>query len=642
MRLAPILQMDTMNKNTMIVSPAGDETTTPIVLEQRMPLASSALTLESQGLHPLLASLFSARGVEDIAEVRGTIDHILAPSTMKNCLEMASFLADCVLLKKRVLVISDYDCDGATACATLMVAFRAAGMQCDYLVPDRKIHGYGLTAPIVLDASNLVVRPDVIVTVDAGITSNEGVELANQLGIEVLITDHHMAPLVLPNARLIVNPNQPGCTFASKNIAGCGVAWYVAAALADELNDRGVAPGYDPIQLLPFVAIGTVADVVPLDQNNRILISEGLKQIRLGECTHGIKALICTAQKPYARLTCNDIGFYLGPRINAAGRLAHMSAGVECLLSMDTAAAIELAESLDQINIQRKLIQKGIVQDVDATIQDYLALAQGSRTPQALSMVLYDPEWHEGVIGIVASRIKEEMHRPTFVMCTASNGNIKGSGRSIDGFHLKHALDQIVVQYPGIILTHGGHPMAAGLTIYPDKLEQFKLALEEICQQQLTLKQLQRSVAHDGGLPERYMNLETIRLLSLEVWGNKFPEPQFIDSVDVGGYRLIGDKRQHLKLRVSKGDVHVDLLAFGEAARANQLPEQITVVYKAQINAYRGTDSLQMLVQHIPAAGLVASYRASQDAAAADRITEIPVEDTLGMPPSRRPGFRRL
>lgn len=617
-----------------------------IILDARIPVISVINKLVAQGIHPLLASLFSSRGIIDISEVRGTVVDILPVDTLKNCKEMASLLADCVENQQRVLIVSDYDCDGATACTVLVAAFRACGMNANYLVPDRKIHGYGLTESIVLEASSLDIKPNFIITVDAGISSNEGVALANQLGMQVLVTDHHHAPAILPLARLIVNPNQPDCSFSSKNIAGCGVAWYVTKALAEELTQRGRVPGYDPMDLLPFVAIGTVADVVMLDRNNRILVSEGLKKIHAGQCTEGVKALAMVSGKLWNSLTCSDIGFNIGPRINAAGRLAHMSTGVECLLTMNPEVADKLSKSLNATNEQRKAIQKTMILEAESGMSTYLKQVDGSINNDARSIVVYGKEWHEGVIGVVAGRIKEEKHRPTFVMCDASNGNIKGSGRSIPGFHLKHALDQIAVENPGIIIGHGGHPMAAGLTIKSGKLEEFKVALEAICQKLLTPKLMQKLVSHDGGLPDACMNLGSIKAMNKEVWGQGFPEPVFIDTMKVIGHRLMGEDKQHLKLNVVKGDVHVDVVAFGEGHRADSLPKEMTLVYKAQINTFRGVDSVQMLASYIPDQGLVLSHLSSQAISEKGKSSEKdePIASVpAGVFITRRPsGFRRL
>lgn len=585
-----------------------------ITLDQRFPVKSSSKKLEEQGVHPLLATLFSARGVTDVSEVRGTMDDILPPSTLKNCVEMASVLADCIVSQERVLIISDYDCDGATACAVLLAAFRTSGMNVDFLVPNRLIHGYGLTTSIVQESYDLDIRPDYIITVDAGITSNDGVALANKLGMKVLITDHHMPPDVLPEACLIVNPNQPGCEFASKSVAGCGVAWYVSKALADELSDRDYTLMYDPKHLLQFVALGTVADVVQLDKNNRILVSEGLKRIQSGECTEGIKAILCVAEKTLLNLSCSDISYAIGPRLNAAGRLSHMSTGINCLLSMRTEVALELANSLERMNVERKDIEKSMTVEAESTLNAYFNASGPNSIDKAKSFVLYEKNWHEGIIGILAGRIKEELHRPTFVICEGVNGSLKGSGRSIPGFHLKHALDQISVEFPDIMATHGGHAMAVGVTIAPGKVDAFRDALENICAANLSSKQLQRTIAHDGIFSDEYFRIDVINQLSREVWGQGFPEPVFIDHLEIVSHKQMGSEKQHLKMTVMKGDEEIDVVAFGEGERARTLPGEVTVIYKPSVHRFNGEESMQLMVEHFPSQQLIAAFKLDQSA----------------------------
>lgn len=591
----------------------NSENSVSTILDQRYPDPASASKLVSQGLDPLLASLFSARGVSDISEVRGRMEDILPTASLKNCDEMASILADCVVLRKRVLIVCDYDCDGATAGAIFLAAFRSAGMDVDILVPDRKKHGYGLAESLVLEAAQMPVKPEVIITVDSGISSNAGVDLANSLGVRVLITDHHPAPEILPNAELIVNPNQPDCGFASKNIAGCGVAWYVAKALADELLDRNMEPGYKPAQLLQFLAIGTVADVVALDRNNRILVSEGLRRIRSGECTEGIKALMVVSEKRRDSLNCSDIGFGIAPRLNAAGRLAHMEMGVKLLLTMRPEIALDLAQKLDTINKERKEIEKNMTVQAEMDMGRYLESFGFDMVPSTNTIVVYGKDWHEGVVGIVASRIKEDKHRPTFVVCEASDGSLKASGRSIPGFHLKHALDQIAVGYPNIIVKHGGHPMAVGLTIAPGKLEDFKCALEEVSKHQMTPKMLQRVLAHDGELTVSKLNLSMVKALNREVWGQGFPEPTFMGTLEVVGSRAMGDEKQHLKIDAVIGEDEFDVVAFGEGARSKSLPSEITVLYKPKAHHFNDEENVQLMVEHFPNEDLVKEYKRNNE-----------------------------
>lgn len=574
----------------------------PIELVQRPVSPLQAARLQSRGLDALTARLFAARGIKDLADVSSGYRDLLPGHTMKNVMPMANYLADCAVQQKRVLIVSDYDCDGATACAVLAMTFAGCGMNFEYLVPDRLKHGYGLTPAIVDEAAALAVRPDVIITVDNGISSTAGVDRAAELGMDVLVTDHHLAPDVLPNAKLIVNPNQPGCDFASKNIAGCGVAWYVARALIEELTDRGLDPGFDAAELLSYVALGTVADVVKLDKNNRILVAEGLKFIRDGQCAPGVIALARVSGKNPSFLTCSDIGFGVGPRINAAGRLAHMGKGIECLTTLDEDQAFELAKELNSTNEERKEIQKEMVDQ--AVIQAIGLLnrdaANYSDEFGRRSIVVFHRDWHEGVVGVVAGRIKEERHRPTIVMTQAHDGTIKGSGRSIPGFHLKHALDEINVKHPGILMKFGGHAMAAGMTIAANRLEEFREALEAICHRLLTHDMLVKRLSHDGALPASAFNIETIHKLSQLVWGQSFEEPVFLNRFEVQDTKIIGQDKTHLKVRASLGGIETDVMAFGQADLVHCLGNTLVVAHKPQINVFRGERNLQVLVDALP------------------------------------------
>jgi single-stranded-DNA-specific exonuclease len=643
----------------LATSPAAAPT--QIALEARPIADMAAAKLQKQGIHPLLSQLFASRGVTDSSQVRGKLTDILPVSSLKNCEEMASILADCVESQKRIMIVSDYDCDGATACAVLMSAFRSCGMNADYLVPDRRKHGYGLTDTIIdMEIAGLAIKPDYIITVDNGISSHAGIERARALGIEVLVTDHHLSPKVLPNAKLIVNPNQPGCNFESKNIAGCGVAWYVAKALAEELRARKKVPGYDAASLLQFVALGTVADVVKLDINNRILIAEGLKRIRKGECTEGIKALTEVSKKQVELMSTTDFGFALAPRINAAGRLEHMACGIEALLTEDRATATKLANILDRINIERKEITKRMAGEAEMIVH---GIDRRNNTGKgAMSIVVFDPEWNEGVVGIVAGRIKENRNRPTFVLCRAADGSVKGSGRSIEGLHMKHVLDKIDVNHPGILVKFGGHGMAAGVTIDETKIREFSKYFEQYCAEELTPEHLQRVIRHDGSMREEDLNLATIKAINREVWGAGFEQPVFIDTFDVIGAKTMGDEKQHLKLSVKKGDLIVDAVAWDAAQIALNLPEKITAVYQAQINSYRGNESMQVMVQHFPDPDVDLTLIAKSTAAPALlKVTAVPMtapnlvdeslaahpDDAAGAPIAKkivpkRAGFRRL
>lgn len=549
-------------------------------------------TLEESGMSPLLAKLFSARGVKGRNDVRGTLKDLLPISSLKNAVEMGKILADCVENRDRVLIVSDYDCDGATSCSVLIRAFQGARMNFGYLVPDRFIHGYGLKPKIVEEAAALTQKPKYIITVDNGISSAEGVERARELGIEVLVTDHHLcpAPEKMPKARLIVNPQQPDDTFQSKNIAGCGVAWYVATALYKELKNRQLEVQYRPEDLLPFVALGTVADVVQLDKNNRILVSEGLKLIREGKCPSGITELALISGKVPELLGCQDIGFGIGPRINAAGRLAHMNTGIECLTTKDPLRAQVLAKELHETNEERKNLQKSIQDDAERLSVNFI------KDDQCRSIVAFEPEWHEGVVGIVAGRMKEQFHLPVFILTQDHDGNIKGSGRAIPGFHLKHALDRVNVEHPGVLVAFGGHAAAAGVTVAPDKLQQFREAFEKVCREELTPELLMPSLEHDGGFPAHAMNPQAITELNMEVWGQGFPQPLFMDSFEVLSTRVMGQDKSHLKVTVKMSDENVvDVVAFGEGRCHDNMPRNLELAFTPGLNEWRGSVSVQFM-----------------------------------------------
>ena len=557
----------------------------------RKPSPSAQASLEAGGAHPLLARLFASRGIKDVSELSARFEDLLPYETLKNCVEMARELADIHARQDRILIVSDYDCDGATACSVLVCAFEAAGMNYGYLVPDRLVHGYGLTPSIVDEAAAMPDKPRFIITVDNGISSTAGIERARELGIEVLVTDHHLAPAVLPPARLIVNPNQPGCEFQSKNIAGCGVAWYVAWALFDELERRGIEVYCDPQFLLTYVALGTVADVVQLDRNNRVLVSLGLELIRNGTCPVGISALASVAKRKLALLSTSDIGFALGPRINAAGRLAHMSAGIECLTTSDANRAAALAQQLDDINKERKQVQAG-------ALGEALAALSSVKTRGSKGLVAYSSAWHEGVVGIVAGRIKELHHRPTFVLCDAQDGHIKGSGRSIAGFHLKHALDAINARIPGLLLKYGGHAMAAGATIEAGRLDEFERAFEQEC---MTIDPglLERVLEHDGPLTANDLSIDTIHMLNQQVWGQGFAPPVFLNKLAVHEAKVLGQGGEHLKLRARLASVWLDALAFGMGEHVDLVEPMVTVAHQPSVNDYNDRQTVQLTVVEV-------------------------------------------
>jgi single-stranded-DNA-specific exonuclease len=564
--------------------------------------------LEQQGLHPLLARLYASRGIESRHELDYELKALLPPTGLKGIAEAAELLADAIEAEAKILIIGDYDCDGATATAVGMRALRAFGAQVDFLVPNRFRYGYGLS-PEIVELAAQEHAPELIVTVDNGIASLDGVARARELGIATLITDHHLPGDALPAADAIVNPNQPGCDFTSKCIAGVGVMFYVMLALRSVLDERGwfAAPaeggsGHAKPNLgllLDLVALGTVADVVALDRNNRILIAQGLKRIREGKTHAGIKALFRAAGREYGRASSFDLGFLVGPRINAAGRLSDMSIGIRCLLADDDATALNLAQQLDALNRERRQIEA----EMQGQAQVILEAAERTEVGDAVAISLFDETWHQGVVGILASRIKDRMHRPVFAFARAddnetaeSGGLLRGSGRSIPGLHLRDALDLVSKRAPGLLRKFGGHAAAAGVTIAEADLETFREVFAEVVASLVPEAALTRTLETDGGLESGYFSLEIARLLQDEVWGQGFPAPLFADTFVVEQQRLLKDA--HLKLRLRKGTLLIDAIHFNCADPA---PATAQITYRLQINEYNGVASPQLVVEHIAA-----------------------------------------
>ncbi|MCS4291988.1 single-stranded-DNA-specific exonuclease [Comamonas sp. BIGb0152] len=551
-------------------------------------------TLEQAGVHPLLARLFAARGVQAVAELDDGLAQLLPPADLLGTREAALLLADAIGRQLRICVVADYDCDGATACAVALRGLRMLGAHhVSYLVPDRVVDGYGLTAAIAERVHQQGAQ--VLVTVDNGIASVEGVARAKALGMTVIVTDHHLPAATLPLADAIVNPNQPGCSFASKAMAGVGVMFYVLMALRAELRERGAfadmaQPRLD--SLLPLVALGTVADVVKLDANNRRLVAQGLRRIRAGHMPPGLGALFSAASRRAATASTFDFGFALGPRINAAGRLADMTIGIECLLTDDTLLADTLARQLDAINRERRDIETGMREH--AMLLAEALFEEGTEPPPAVSV--FDPDFHEGVVGIVASRIKDKLHRPCFVFAASSapghEHELKGSGRSIPGFHLRDALDLVAKRHPGVLLKFGGHAMAAGCTIALDDFEVFEQALSQVAQEWLDERTLTRQLETDGPLPVQFRHAETVDTLNSQVWGQGFAPPTFSEELEVVSQRLVGEKHLSLKLR-HHGEM-VDGIWFGHT---EPLPAKVLLAYRLDINEWQGQRKLQFLVE---------------------------------------------
>ncbi|RJG00004.1 single-stranded-DNA-specific exonuclease RecJ [Noviherbaspirillum saxi] len=548
----------------------------------------TAEMLRQQGVHPVLARLYAARGLADVRELSSDLTSLINPSGLLHVDAAASYLADAIADGKKLVIVADYDCDGATACAVGLRGLRSLGAQVDFIVPNRFEYGYGLTPEIV----ELTVRekaPDIIVTVDNGIASIDGVAEAKRRGIDVVVTDHHLPGDTLPDARVIVNPNQPACGFPSKNLAGVGVMFYVLLALRAEMRKRGRFDAQNQPKLdalLDLVALGTVADVVKLDGNNRILVAQGLKRMRSGRMQAGVAALFRAAGREARSATPFDLGFALGPRLNAAGRLADMSLGIECLTTDDEGRAWAIAQQLDAINRERREIESDM-QDTALTLLDSFE----PRTRTTISV--FDDSWHQGVIGIVASRLKDKFYRPTITFAPGGEGLIKGSGRSIAGFHLRDALDLVSKHAPSVIQKFGGHAMAAGLTIRAEAFDAFADAFEAVGREWLTDSQLERIVETDGPLEEAYFTPNFIELLAGQVWGQGFAPPVFCDEFRVLNQRVL--KEKHLKLSLEKSGRRYDAIWFGHI---EELPERAVVAYRLDANEFNGAVRVQLLVEH--------------------------------------------
>ena len=580
--------------------------------------------LEQAGVHPLLARLYASRGVTSKSELDDGLALLLPPASLKGAAQAAVLLADAIAAQKKLCIVADYDCDGATACAVGIRGLRLLGAQhVSYMVPDRVVDGYGLTAPIsqrVKDSG-----ADVLITVDNGIASFEGVAKARTLGLQVLVTDHHLPAIVngqieLPDADVIVNPNQPGCPFESKSIAGVGVMFYVLLALRAELRQRGIyavrpelvegastssagteagnattqakpkEPKLDV--LLPLVALGTVADVVKLDANNRRLVAQGLKRVRVPAMQAGLASLFVASGRVAKVATTFDFGFALGPRINAAGRLADMTLGIECLLTDDVARADELAKTLDGINRQRREIE-GDMREQAMTIAESLFDVDAEPPP---AICVFDPDFHEGVVGIVASRIKDKLHRPAFVFAASKapgkEHELKGSGRSIPGFHLRDALDLITKRYPGVLLRFGGHAMAAGCTLAEENFDQFEQGLTEVAQEWLDAATLTRRLDTDGPLKPEYRRIDMVDTLHHEVWGQGFAPPTFSEEVEVVSQRLVGEK--HLALKLKHQGQPIDGIWFGHT---EPLPAKVVLAFRLDADEWNGVRRVRFLVE---------------------------------------------
>lgn len=544
--------------------------------------------LIAAGCDPRLARLYAARGMGAAEELGTSLKSLVAPERLACIEDAARLLADAIAAKEPMLIVADYDADGATACAVGMKGLAAMGAEVSYLVPNRFAHAYGISPEIVAEAAKR--KPKLLITVDNGIAAVDGIDAANRLGMRVLVTDHHLPGAKLPEAACIVNPNQPGCGFPSKHLAGVGVMFYVLTALRAEMRRRGAfaqRPEPNLAELLDLVALGTVADVVRLDANNRVLVAQGLARIRAGRASPGVAALLAVAGRDPRDATVYDLGFSAGPRLNAAGRLDDMSLGIECLLARDEATAVRLAGELDRLNRERR----GIEDEMQASA---LKRLESFQAEDGYTLAIHDPEWHAGVVGILASRLKDRFHRPVFAFASDNGGRLKGSGRSIAGFHLRDALDRIDKSRPGLLERFGGHAAAAGATLQETSLADFRDAFEAVAREWLTPTDLLQRVEVDGELADGDLSYDFARLIRDQVWGQGFPEPRFVGEFRVEAQKVVGEK--HLKLSLSARGRRHDAIRFGSP---DALPTSIRAVYRLDVNEYQGYRALQLVIEHL-------------------------------------------
>lgn len=572
------------------------------VLRHRAVDAAAESALRASGFSPLFARLYAARGIRSAGDIEWKLSQLPAPTSMKGIDAVCDRLIRAIKQRERMLIVADYDADGATACAVGLRGLRAMGAQVGYIVPNRFEYGYGLTPEIVALAAQQ--SPDVIVTVDNGIASVEGVTAARARGIDVVVTDHHLPGATLPDTPTIVNPNQPGCDFPSKAIAGVGVMFYVLLALRLRLRERGVfsvESQPDLNRLLDLVALGTVADVVPLDAVNRRLVEAGLRRMREGRASVGVQALFEVAKRDMRKASAYDLGFMLGPRINAAGRLDDISLGIECLSTDDPSRAADIAAELDRLNRERKGIEAGMRDEADQMLASNASVAtvatgESSQSPSPnatrYSIVVTDPTWHQGVVGIVAGRLREKHHRPTIVFAPGDAGELKGSGRSIPGFHLRDALDLVSKRSPELMRKFGGHAMAAGLTIAETNFSAFAQAFEQVARESLTPADLEQRVESDGSFSLDEFDFATAEALHQHVWGQAFPPPLFDDEFTVMDSRVVGMK--HTKLRLKRGGRLFDAIRFGATEPP---PQPMRAAYRVSLSEYQGSQRLELIVE---------------------------------------------
>jgi single-stranded-DNA-specific exonuclease len=560
-------------------------------ITQRAYDQADADRLVAAGIHPVLARVYAARGITARAQLDNKLDQLLPFSDMRNAVAAATLLADAIAAQRKLMIIADYDCDGATACAIGVRGLRAYGARIEYLVPNRFEYGYGLTPEIVRLAHER--KPNMLITVDNGIASVDGVAQAKRLGMQVLITDHHLPGDTLPDADCIVNPNQAGCGFSSKSIAGVGVMFYVLMALRAELRARGHFNGaVEPnlAALLDIVALGTVADVVKLDNNNRRFVDQGIRRIRAGQTCAGIKALYRVAGREPGKASTYDLGFVLGPRLNAAGRLEDMSLGIECLITDDENRAAQLAQQLDALNKERRALQADMQESALAGLERF-------DPRDRVSLCVFDPEWHQGIVGLLAGRLKDKFHRPAIAFARGNNGELKGSGRAIAALHLRDTLDLIAKKSPALIGKFGGHAGAAGLSIREESFAEFAEQFEITVAKLLSPADLELLIETDGELDATELKLPLARELAGQVWGQGFAAPLFQGVFTVANQRVVAEK--HLKLKLSQGEHEFDGIYF---SHIEPMPKTVLCIYRLAINEYLGLEDVQLTLEHCVAA----------------------------------------
>ncbi|WP_371815169.1 single-stranded-DNA-specific exonuclease RecJ [Marinobacterium sp. xm-d-579] len=562
------------------------------------PIGAVSTSLAS--LHPVIARIYAGRGVSELSELEKGLETLLPDGAMLGIDAGVARLVTALQQQESILIVGDFDCDGATSTTTALLALRAFGFnQVDYLVPNRFEYGYGLSPEIVEVAQQK--QPDLIITVDNGISSIEGVDRANTLGIDVIVTDHHLPGSVLPKAVAIINPNQAGCQFMAKSTCGAGVIFYLLIALRRQLQQLGwfeksgvKAPNL--ANYLDLIALGTVADVVPLERNNRTLVHQGLARIRAGRARPGLLALLEVAGRDHQRISSSDLGFAVAPRLNAAGRLDDISLGIECLLEEDPQRAREYAEQLDALNRERRSIES----EMQAQAMAYLESLDLSEAERPAGIALFNEQWHQGVIGILASRVKEKLHRPVIVFAPGEEGEIKGSARSIEGFHIRDGLDRIATEHPGLISKFGGHAMAAGLTISKADLARFETAFAAEVTRQTRKEDLDRVIETDGELAPNQFTMELAQMIQeAGPWGHQFPEPSFHGEFRLLQQRIVGQKHLKMVLQEPTTGLALDAIAFNVESDIwpNASITRVRAVYRLDINEFRGQRSLQLMVE---------------------------------------------